>query len=178
MKKWKSINFNKLAPCGFELKYELRLFLWGMVVSILYGNLFFIRLYNTWYELFEQGWEDGKWVTKGVREGAIMRNFPELLDKALFGFLIVAICMMVFIIIHYGFHYQGSKSIYLMKRLPDKWELHRRCITLPLVGIGICLITAFLLLLLYYAVYMIVTPPECIIENQWQKLWTTWMGGI
>ncbi len=32
----------------------------------------------------------------------------------------------------YYSHYQNSQSVYLMRRLPDKWEYHRRCLTLPL----------------------------------------------
>lgn len=176
MKKWKQINFSKYAPYGFELKHEIRLFTAGMILSVLYGSLFFVRLHNAWERLFELVWKDGEMVKSGVMEGAVMRDFVDLLYNALFGFLIVAFCMAAFVVIHYVYHYQGSKSIYVMKRLPDKWELHRRCVTLPVIGIVICLVTAFLFLLLCYGVYMKVTPPECIVGNQWQKLWSVWIG--
>lgn len=172
----KKIDFSSYLPLGFEWKYERRLFIGGIILSVLYGSLFFIRLDNAWGQLFELVWKDGKIVRNGVMEGAVMRDFVDLLHNALFGFLIVGLCMAAFVVIHYVHHYQGSKSIYVMKRLPDKWELHRRCVTLPLIGIVICLVTAFLFLLLCYGVYMKVTPPECIVGNQWQKLWSVWLG--
>lgn len=178
MKKWKQINLSKYAPCGFELKHEIRIFTGGMISSILFGCLYFKRLYDTWYELWELVWEDGEMVRKGVRDGAVMRDFVELFyhPNALAGFLIVAFCMAAFMVLHYAYHYQDSKSIYVMRRLPDKWELHRRCAVLPLIGIGISLITAFLFLVLCYGVYMKVTPPECIVGDQWQKIWIAWFG--
>ena len=82
-----------------------------------------------------------------------------------------SLCLVLLAAYHYAYHRQGSKSIYLMRRLPSKLELHRRCLTLPIAGILIALLTAFLLLLIYYAVYMNVTPAECLMPGQWQKLW-------
>jgi uncharacterized membrane protein YqhA len=88
------------------------------------------------------------------------------------GFLILALCMLALIVYHYAYHYQGSKSIYLMKRLPNRWEMHRRCITLPLLAALICLIAAIAFLLIYFGIYMVFTPKECLTLGQWQKIWS------
>ena len=86
-------------------------------------------------------------------------------------FGLVLIVTLSFISTHYSYHYRESKSIYLMRRLSDPWELHRRCLTLPVVGVGLALLVAFVLLMLYFAVYMGVTPEECLTPHQWQKIW-------
>jgi len=50
-------------------------------------------------------------------------------------------------------------------------ELHKRAWTLPLLGIGITLLAAFLVMLLYFWIYLLVTPQECIAPGQWQRIW-------
>ena len=35
--------------------------------------------------------------------------------------------------VHYRSYYNPVKSIYVMKRLPNRWELHRRCLTFPIL---------------------------------------------
>ncbi len=168
-------KFEKYIPPGFEFKYEKRIFIWGMILSLLYGSFFFRRFYYTWDKLFEKVWKNGQFVRMGIQEGAVMRDFVDLFDKAWIGFFVVAVYMLFFMLLHYAYFKQESKSIYLMKRLPNKWELHKRCITVPLIEIGICFMVAFLFLLLCYTVYMTVTPAECIVGNQWQKLWNVWI---
>jgi len=76
------------------------------------------------------------------------------------------------VIVHYQYHHRVSKSIYTMKRLPNRWELHRRCWSLPLCCFAAVLLTGFLLLLVYYAVYLLVTPAENLAPDQWKKLWS------
>ena len=52
----------------------------------------------------------------------------------------------------------GSKSYYLMRRLPDRFELTRRCLTFPIAAIIVCLLTAVILFFLYLALYAFYTP--------------------
>lgn len=63
---------------------------------------------------------------------------------------------------YYTYHYQGSKMMYLMKRLPDKWEVHRRCWTLPLAGTALLCVWMLVLRMLYFAIYMVCTPSQCL----------------
>ena len=86
--------------------------------------------------------------------------------------LVVAVVLVLgFIVYHYLYYRQGSKSIYLMKRLPSKHELHKRAIALPMLAILGCLVAALIVMLLYFAIYMLATPKQCLLPNQWQKLW-------
>ena len=65
-----------------------------------------------------------------------------------------------YLVFHYLYHYQGSRSIYLMRRLPDRWELLRRCIALPLCGALAALLTGLLITLLWAGIYLLATPRE------------------
>lgn len=161
------INLEKYAPAGINLKRERRFFTTGMICSLLFSTAFLLRYSSAYSALY-----DWVGVKRVLRPGSIMEDFNVLLDSALIGFFVLALCMLALIIYHYIYHRQGSKSIYLMKRLPNPWELHRRCLTLPLLAALLCLAAAAALLFIYYGVYMAFTPKECLMPGQWQKIWS------
>ena len=101
-----------------------------------------------------------------------MIDFVEILGEGLLGFLIVSALMIAAAVMHYVYHFHESKSIYTMRRLPSRWELHRRCLTLPAVGLVISAITAMIFLVAFYAIYMNMTPDVCLTPGQWQKIWS------
>ena len=99
-----------------------------------------------------------------VREGVMMQDFWQLLHvdfDSLDGFLLFYMVMLGLMVYHYLYYYQDSKSIYLMRRLPDRWEMHRRNVVLPLAAIVIGFLTEMVVLLLYYGIYVICTPTQC-----------------
>ena len=160
------LKLGRYAPLGMSLKTELGLFVGGMAYSIIFSLFFLIRYMDARSDLYE--WHLG--IAYRI-PGAVMPDFVTLLDDKLHGFGLLALCMVGFAAYHYLYHYQGSKSTYLMRRLPNKMEWHRRCLTLPVAAILLCALTAFLLLLIFFAVYMFCTPQECLTPGQWQKLW-------
>ena len=162
----KKLSLERYAPPGVNLKTERNLFICGMVAALLWSFSFFNSFSRYKGQLYYHRGDEAI-----LREGAVMEDFVVVLDKSLLGFLLLAFCLIMVAVYHYAYHYQDSKSIYLMRRLPDNMELHRRCLTLPAAAIVIALLTAFVLLLIYYAVYMLATPPECLTPDQWQKLW-------
>ena len=160
-------KLTRWVPPGFPLRTELTLFTVGNVCAFLYSLTFLFRFWNSYRDLFV--WARG--VRWGLEPGAVMPDFVQLLDRSLWGFGAAALCMLLLIPAHYAYHRTGSQSIYLMRRLPSRWELHRRCLTLPLLGAAICLAAALILLLVYFAVYQLVTPEVCLTPGQWEKLW-------
>ena len=100
-------------------------------------------------------------------ENARMIPFFQLLDKSLFGYLVVAMGMLAMAGYSYSYFYRGSRSIYLMRRLPDVRELPRRCLVVPGVGILICGVSALLNGALYYGIYIFFTPVECLPGVLW-----------
>jgi len=157
---------NDFTPPGIDAGRELRGFLTGLVVAGILSLNFFQRFSKAKALLYHiQG-------TKEVlREGAVMTNFSVVLGGSLNRFGFLCVLLLGVLVWHYLYYWQGSKSIYLMKRLPSGMEIHKRAWTLPLLAIAITLVTAFALLLLYYEIYMIATPEQCITPGQWQSIW-------
>ena len=161
------LEWSRWAPPGLEVQTERAVFAWGMALSALFRLSCPARCWDAVNELYQI--EDGvrTWIP-----GSVMPDFVDLLGAALMGFLLLALCMAALIPIHYSYHYRGSRSIYLMRRLPSRWELHRRCWTLPVLAVLCCAAAAFVLLLLYFAVYLNVTPEGSLTPHQWEKIWS------
>lgn len=152
----------KHFPPGMDMETEKLFFGLGMCGAFFYSWTFIWRYFQARAELYL--YSEGNYI---LVENRVMANFAELLGNALIGFVLVALGLVGFAALHYSYFWQGSKSIYLMKRLPNKMELHKRALTLPVLGLIICVATAFLLLVLYYGLYVIATPKQCIPPNQW-----------
>lgn len=163
----KRLDLKRLVPPGLDARQELRWMLAGWALSFMYSLGCVIHMVQERDELYRVA--DGGRV---LRSDAVMPDFAGLLGSHLHGFLLVAVCMLAVVAYHYLYHRQGSKSIYTMRRLPDGMELHRRCWTLPVLMALASLLAAFALLMIYYAIYMFVTPDACLTTGQWQKLWS------
>lgn len=145
----------KHFPPGMNVEGEKVFFGLGLVISFLYSMTFlgrYIQALHLCYSLAEKS--DGFVIC--------ITPFFELLGNALVGFEVMAISMLAFVILHYSYFWQGSKSIYFMRRLPDGKELYRRVFAVPLIGFVICVGVGILLLGIYYGIYMIVTPKDWI----------------
>lgn len=163
------LDLRKYAPPGLELKTEGKMLAGGLILSFFFSLSFFLFYSSEYNQLYY--WQNGPERVKVWIDHAMMPPFPVILRGTLTGFWITAVVMLSFIAVHYGYHHQGSKSVYLMRRLPDKWERHRRCVTLPVLAAVLVLLCALVTMLLYYGFYMIVTPDRYIPQHQWQKIW-------
>lgn len=157
----------KHAPPGMDLKHEKLTFVWGIILSAVYSAFcFFARFTAVYSDLYM--YIEEKPV---LNVNAVMPDFRALIGLSFIGFLITSLIMAGFSFYHYAYYKHGSMSIYLMKRLPKKSELHKRSLTLPIIAVLLCIITVFLLLLIYFALYMLITPKACLSPKQWQILW-------
>lgn len=59
-----------------------------------------------------------------------------------------------------------------MRRLPNRWELARRCLTLPVLAALFCLGLSLGLCLLDLAIYWNVTPDRFLPSFPWEALWS------
>lgn len=154
----KMIDLSRFVPPGTQIKEEFRRLGLGLVAATCIAVLIYgVSLRSAYDFLFDR--VGGERV---LRPDAMMLPFDILLGQSLSFFYIVALCSLLATVFHHLSYYMGSKSIYLMRRLPQRWELMRRDFTLPLIGALISLLTAFILKLLFLAVYYIVTPPQCL----------------
>lgn len=159
--------YEHLVPPGASVK-TIRDVLWsGITVSGLYSLTFLIRYIDKRESLFYTDSVGRKHLT----EGALMPDFADIIGDSLGLFWILAVALLGFIIYHYMYYRRGSKSIYLMRRLPSAWEIHKRSITMPVL-VSVCtVICAFIMLMIYFAIYMLATPDKCIVSGQWLRLW-------
>lgn len=156
----------KYSPPGIKLGVEKNFLLIGLFLALFYSSEFVADFISARNELF---YYVGK--NRILDTSAVMPSFRIVLGNSLIGFIILGISMLGFIAYHYFYFRQGSKSIYLMKRLSDKKELYFRVLTLPVIAFLFCLTVAFIVLLIYFTVYLIFTPKPCLSEGQWQMLW-------
>ena len=154
------------TPPGYPWRSTLMATVWGGIFAFLWSLTFFTKYHNLYYNvLFE--WLPGASGRRVFNENAVMPEFIEIADGKLTGFVILTVAMVGLVGLHYSYHYQGSKSIYTMKRLPKNTELWRRCITLPVVlALGSGAVAAGLRAL-FYVFYMTITPESAIPPGQW-----------
>ena len=132
----------------------------GLGAAAVYSLLRFLLAYFQVYsQLWERDWRTGNMV---LRQDAQMTPFGELLFPALLGFAVAAAVMLCLAAFYYGSFSRGSHSLYLMRRLPDRWELARRCLCLPFAGFLLAAAAAALFSLAFFALYRLVTPPQCL----------------
>lgn len=163
-------EFSRHAPLGFDLSIERGFYLTGLICATVYSMGFFVRYVNALDELY--AYENRE---RFLLDTAVMPDFVDLLGGALWGFLALAVAMLAFAVYHYAYHRQGSNAFYLMRRLPKRFELHRRCLALPIGAALGCALCAFVLLLLYFGIYLLFTPRECVQPEQWYKIWRNFL---
>lgn len=134
------INWEKHFPPGFEWETERGLFTAAFVISCLWSLTFFHRFIEAVHYMLD-------------RQG--VPYFYEILGNAFFCFPIAIAFMLASIAMNYAHHHSGSKSIYLMRRLPDPWERHRRCVEVPLWSAAITVLAAITLFFIYYGIYIL-----------------------
>ncbi|MBQ7982493.1 MAG: hypothetical protein IJ302_02910 [Clostridia bacterium] len=156
-----------IVPPGMEVSGELGFFLTVNVISLLYSMRYLTRLFDARDALYTDRWSG----TAELIPGAVMEHFFVLFDDAWNGFFFAAVCMLLFGVRHYTYYYRGTKSIYLMRRLPDRRVLFLRTWTLPAGEILICLLLAALCLAVSFGWYLYITPGECLPAGEWALFW-------
>jgi len=153
-------KFEKYTPPGIEFKSRFIYILWYLGIAVGWSCSYLIKYLTARSNLYAY-----TLVGLVLREGAFMPGFHELIYEGMdsrYGFWGFYYLMVVMIVMNYLHYYQGSKSIYLMRRLPDKWEIHRRNVIMPLAAIVIGALTQMALWMLYYGIYLTCTPQQCL----------------
>jgi hypothetical protein len=156
MKKWK---LHELVPPGVDgEKHADRLYTGLLLSTILscMGFAFSIGLHWKQVQDYVPS-ADGTYVLfEHDFLGTLL--FPLVGVSIYFGFVYVAIAAIILAISYYRGFSQESQALYLMRRLPDRWELARRCLALPLMTIGICALAILVLTLIFFGIYWAITP--------------------
>ena len=156
------------SPPGMSLWRERAAF-WSLLAVAVWYSLRFFATFQWHLQNVQDRLET--YEAWGVDMRVNMTDLSDLLERKFTLFGVVILFCLIAIASRYRYYHQDSKSIYLMRRLPDRAEWHRSCLVQPLLRIALVLVVMTVLLLIFYAVYMNRVPEECLQPNQWQKLW-------
>lgn len=147
----------KLFPLGFFVGNELL-----MIVLLLW-------LTSWWsFHIFQTNYMEDMLVacyhdcTEGLYryiEGSTMPEYEPMLRDCFDIMWVYFLAMVGMAIYNYRYHYGEYKSIYLMRRLPNSIELHRRCLAIPILG---CICAGIMMVGLvagFYEYYCSFEPP-------------------
>lgn len=157
------IDWNRWVPMGADGKKEAQWIGFCLGVGAFSAVLNFLTQYSDALEKLY--WNTPAPLAGAERSpipGAVMTPFAELLPGCEMVFVLTVALMPLLAAVHYAGHWRGSKSIYLMRRLPNRWELHRRCLTIPAMGAVSALSLLGLLGIVFYIVYLLCTPAQCL----------------
>lgn len=149
-------------PVGWDWE-ELRANLSrGHLFSSLTMLVFLARYSNARSALYKSiVYPDGTLVRELIPGGTIV-PFSQLMTGLPFlGMWCYLLLMCVQVWRHYSYHTRDSMAVYTMRRLPDPFELHRRCWTLPLLSAVAELLLFGVLTLLCAALWWFATPAPC-----------------
>lgn len=131
-----------LTPAGISLRTEC-LGLAGLLLLALLWSL-------TGLGSILRQWQ---WTEEWQGYPERITPYPAILGTALYGFYLIALGLPALAAWHWFYHRQGARADYLMRRLPDRWELPVRCLAVPVTGILVSLALAWALGGIYGAVY-------------------------
>lgn len=150
------------SPPGVDTSQLKRIFIFGSVTSFIIGIMVFLIKYVSQYNNLFMYDQSGKAV---LIKDAVISRFPIIIGNSMIGFAITAICCLCFIPYYILYYRQGSMSIYLMKRLPQRSELYRSILVVPIMFAIFAMLFAIISTAICLALYITVTPRACLPEN-------------
>lgn len=154
------LNIERYAPPGVNVKNELLAYMWCNILAVVYSMGFVFRYIDAFDRLYVYvNFE------RILNENAKIESFSDLIGNGFICFYIPVIAAAAFMVYHYIYHYQISKSIYVMKRLPKRTELFKRCVSLPVAAMIASVAVLIVTMLLYYGIYNLCTPKICLYDD-------------
>ncbi len=160
------------VPVGWNWQLTGDGLMWGHIFSPL--SLFgFLRRYfhareNLYYYKLINEYSFGAYTqvskyTKVLDPDRTITPFFELLwGTPLLGLWCFLAVMPLLVWRYYDYHTQGAMAVYTMRRLPDRWEYHRRCWTQPILSAAAELALYAILILLCWLLWRFATPAVCL----------------
>ena len=157
----KKIDMDRYRPLGRERSQYIQIGWVVLAVALLMSLEFVARLFDQLDHLYDtHGF--GAYATRTLRPGAVMVSFASLIEDRFMLVPFFWVFMGLEVWDCYDYHKKATKSIYLMRRLPDKWDLHRRCWGRPVIYCILSLLAVAAMTILYFLAYLAFTPWECL----------------
>jgi len=149
-------NPGKFLPPGYVYTEERNMAGCLLGLAMVLSLQFFARLQVAVEELYYIDRIRGRILRPGVTAAP----FLELVRGYAGLFLPLYLFLVGMMIYHYFYYYRETKSIYLMRRLPQRSVLWKSCVQIPLLGMGAGAVAMLVLFLLYYGGYLLLMPTE------------------
>lgn len=160
-------NTYRILPPGYDRKKELTTALIYIgAASVLFIFAWIIVISNANYKMY-----DRSGMTVIEIPGAIFPYCSSLFYPGIYAFVLAAVGFAALAVRYYTYHFRGgSRSIYTMRRLAGRFELLRRCCTIPALGILACVIVSRLLALLLGGIYLLAVPDRWMPAGAWADI--------
>lgn len=158
MRSKKHRDWSRYLPCGFDAARQRRVLFVMTGLVLLWAALCF----GTRLQFALREYSSGMYI--------YIKDFYLVMGNTLAALPIALAAMCALACIYYSSHWDGSRSIYLMRRLPRRWELHRRCLTVPLLGIVFFLLLGLIMTMAMYGIYLLAAPEDSVAPDQLKKL--------
>ena len=174
---------SRRVPPGFDWEKEIAWMRVALIGAVIFGSLvFLISLGVNISNLYEQKWgpaSNGGYVSTGIglKENAVMGEISTMLEWTRVGFALTGVLLVMMMVSHYRYYRQGSMSIYLMKRLPNGREYHRRNLSFILILAAVSLAVMVVMSLTHYGMYLLFTPKGCLPSGHGLNFWLWMIGG-
>lgn len=168
LEKWGYTMLWKIkTPPGISLKSEIitisSLIILGLVISIgTFVNRFTAALSSLYIK-------EGAFML--LDQSKRMMQFDQIMDNNLTMLTLVILGCLCLCVYHYMYYSEKTKSIYVMRRLPNRYTLHVQALSVPVLAILLCCLMSFMLILIYYTIYTNVTPMGYLPLEQCEGIW-------
>ena len=161
----------RLFPLGWPWRETVCWTALALGGAALYALLaFLLRLARAVEQLYARDMFGGRLE---LIPGSTVPPFPQLFGGGLFWFWVAGLCLVLLPLLLCLWHWRGSRSIYLMRRLPRRGELPRRCLAGPALLLVLTLLAAAAAVGLCALCYRSLTPAGHLPADAWSG-----MGGI
>ena len=162
--KWESLS--RLFPMGWPWQNEIMLTAAALGLSALTAmGLFLSRLTPALNALYERTYQDELVLVPG----RLVPPYPQIFGNALLGFALTALCLILLPIGHFLWHRWGARSDYLMRRLPRRQELAKRCVIGSALLLLITVLTGLVMFGLLFLWYQAATPAGHLPPDVWAR---------
>lgn len=152
----RKINLKKYYPPGYEYRREMN-WLAAFMGLGLGGSLYFFAMLDRQVRSLYR-YADG---FRLLRKDRLAASFTELTEWYWALWLPTFLFLLAMPLYHYFYYYRDTKSIYVMRRLSGRGVTFKSCVQGPVICAGAALTAAMVLYLLYFGIYMLSIPPQC-----------------
>lgn len=149
-------RFKRLFPLGISMWDQLAIIAVLLWIVSIWSTLVFQE--NYWDDVLRKCYVDFEDYYHLAVEYQMPEFFPMIRNcfDVTIWYIVAMLGMSAY---NYLYHYGSYKSIYLMRRLPNSWEFHRRCLCIPFLGVVSVGVLIILMIIGFYGYYCLFQLP-------------------